>query len=66
MPLGKGDAASPYTVRDEDVVVEFTADGTVDTAMTDGATTTTTILKGGRYSLSGVKTITFSGTFSIG
>ena len=66
MPLGKGDATSPYTVQAEDTVVEFTEDGTATTDMVDGTTTTTTVLKGGRYSLSGVKKLTFSGTFSIG
>jgi len=66
MPLGKGDATSPHTVLEEEVVVEFTTDGTATTEMVDGSSTTTTVIKGGRYSLSGVKTITFSGTFSIG
>jgi len=66
MPLGRGDVTSPYTVQNEDVVVEFTAKGAVTTKMEDGATTSTTVIAGGRYSLSGVKTITFSGTASIG
>ena len=66
MPLGRGDATSPYTVQEEDTVVEFTADGSADVEMVDGTTTTTTVVTGGRYSLGGVKKITFSGTFSIG
>jgi len=66
MPLGKGDATSPYKVKAEDVVVEFTTAGAATTKMEDGTTTNTTVLKGSRYSISGVATITFSGTFSIG
>ena len=66
MPLGRGDATSPYTVQSEDTVVEFTADGVVTTLMDDATTTTTTVIKGGRYSLGGVSKVTFSGKFSIG
>ena len=66
MPIGRGDAKSPYTVLAEDTVVEFTADGTATIVMVDGASKPTTVVKGGRYSLGGVKKITFSGTFSIG
>jgi len=66
MPLGRGDATSPYTVQAEDVVVEFTAEGSATVEMVDGVSKPTTVVKGGRYSLGGVKKITFSGTFSIG
>jgi len=66
MPIGRGDVTSPYTVQAEDTVVEFTVDGTATIEMVDGSTKPTTVIKGGRYSLGGVKKITFSGTFSIG
>ncbi len=66
MPLGRGDAISPYEVQKEDTVVEFTSAGSVETEMVDGAHTITTVVVGGRYSLGGVKFVTFSGTFNIG
>ena len=66
MPLGRGDVTSPYTVQMTDTVVEFSTEGSVTTELVDGATTTTTVVKGGRYSLGGVKKITFGGKFSIG
>ncbi len=67
MPLGRGNATSPYTVSPTDTVVEFTEGGDVICTPNSGADTTTTVLAGGRYVIgSGVKTITFTGTFSIG
>jgi len=66
MPIGRGDATSPYTVQEEDTVVEFTSDGSATIEMEDGTSKDTTVVKGGRYSLGGVKTVTFGGTFSIG
>jgi len=59
--LAMGDAVSPYTVQKTDKVVEFTSAGIVDT---DGRATT--VLVGSRYAIgSGVKVITFSGTFNV-
>jgi len=67
MPLGSGNATSPHTVVDKDQVVEFTEAGDVVCNSGEVNETTTTVLAGARYSLnSGIKTITFSGTFSIG
>ena len=67
IPLGRGDATSPYTVQDLDRVVEFITAGTVTCALETGGPTTTTILAGSRYAIGcGVTTITFSGTFNIG
>ncbi len=64
--LGRGDATSPYTVQSSDEIVEFGAAGSVVTALNVGADTTTTVLKGSRYSISGnVKTITFVGKFNV-
>ncbi len=66
MPLGRGDATSPYTVSSNDTVVEFTEEGSVTCTMSTG-TSDTTVLAGSRYAIgNGVKTITFSGTFNIG
>jgi len=67
MPLGNGNATSPYTVQSTDNVVEFTTGGDVVTTNLDTTTKTTTVLSGSRYSISNdVTIITFSGTFSIG
>ena len=35
MPLGRGDATSPYEIQNEDTVVEFTADGSATTEMVE-------------------------------
>lgn len=67
MPLGRGDAISPYTVLSGDNVVEFITEGTAICETETGVTTSTTVLVGSRYSIGlGVKTITFTGTFNIG
>ncbi len=67
MPLGRGNATSPYTVQQMDTVVEFVAAGDVTCTLEGGGTNITTVLAGGRYALiPGVITITFSGTFNIG
>ncbi len=66
MPLGRGNAVSPYTVGGGDSAVEFTEGGDVICTMSTG-TSTTTVLAGARYAIQpGVKVITFDGTFSIG
>jgi len=66
MPLGRGNAVSPYTVLDTDNVIEFIDDGDVNCTLSDGTITTTTVLGGSRYSISSdVKNITFSGTFNV-
>ena len=59
MPLGRGDAASPYIVQQSDTVVEFTADGTVVATLGTGGTTSTTVLAGARYSI-GVGVVSFT------
>jgi len=67
MPLGRGNATSPYTVQEMDTVVEFLVDGDVVCKLDSGATTTTSVLAGGRYAIGkGVVTITTTSTFSIG
>jgi len=67
MPLGRGDAVSPYDVQQTDDVVEFVTAGSVTVTPEVGAPTTTTVLAGSRYSITnGTKTITFGGKFSIG
>ena len=66
MPL-VGDATSPYTVQDSDDVVEFTESGTATITFDDNSIRTSTVLEGSRYAIAnGTKTITFSGTFSVG
>lgn len=68
MPLGRGDATTPYTVVPGDSIVEFTEAGTATTTFGDGrSATTTTVLAGSRYAIGqGTATIAFAGTFSIG
>lgn len=67
MPIGSGNATSPYTVQETDDVVEFTTAGDVTITPEAGADTTTTVLAGSRYAITnGTKTITFGGTFSVG
>lgn len=67
MPLGRGDAVSPYTVQDNDDVIEFTDSGVVTCSFADGTTTSTNVLGGSRYAIgNGITVITFSSTFSIG
>ncbi len=67
MPLGRGNATSPYTVTERDQVIEFTEQGAVICNEGEANETTTQVLAGARYSISsGIKTITFGGTFSIG
>ncbi|RLA58968.1 MAG: hypothetical protein DRQ78_11225 [Epsilonproteobacteria bacterium] len=67
MPLGRGNATSPYTVQSTDNVIEFTEAGDVTCTLADGTTPITAVLAGARYSISnGVTIITFTGTFSVG
>jgi len=67
MPLGRGNATSPYNVENTDTVVEFTTAGDVTCTFVGGATSVTAVLAGSRYSISNDMTIiTFGGTFSIG
>ena len=68
MPLGRGNATSPYKVGPDDSVVEFTEAGDVVCTMINDSHTTTTVLAGARYSIAGggIKEIQFGGTFSIG
>ncbi len=66
MPIGRGNAISPYTVVENDEFVEFTEAGDVTCTLAVGSNTTTTVLAGARYALDdNVLTIAFSGTFSI-
>ncbi len=66
MPLGRGDATSPYEVLDSDSVVEFNEDGVVTCHLNDGRVTQTTVLMGGRYAISSdVIQIKFSGIFNV-
>ena len=67
MPLGRGNATSPYAVETTDTLVEFIDSGDVTCTYPGGATTLTTVLAGSRYSISNdVTTITFTGVFAIG
>ncbi len=67
MPLGKGNATSPYTVEETDNVVEFTEAGDVTTTDLRGITVVTSVLAGGRYALrSDIVTVSFDGTFNVG
>ncbi len=67
MPLGKGNATSPYSVESTDNVVEFVEAGDVTCTFLGGGTTVTTVLVGSRYGISnGVATITFGGVFNVG
>ena len=67
MPLGRGNASSPYAVLATDTVVEFGDNGDAMTTFIGGATTTTTVLAGSRYSIAnGIATITFDSNFSVG
>ena len=67
MPLGRGNATSPYTVQEGDNVVEFVDAGIVTCTYENGTTTDTNVLSGSRYGIAlGVVTIDFGGTFIVG
>ena len=66
MPL-VGDATSPHAIEETDAVVEFKTAGSATVTFQDGTHVNATVMEGGRYAIvNGTKSITFSGTFSVG
>ncbi len=65
LPLENANAISPVTITNE-TLIEFVEEGDVTIVLQDDTANTKTILAGSRYAIGKtVKTITFSGTFSV-